>query len=823
MQDSQGYMWFATDVGVSRFNGQTFTNFTVSDGLTDNEVFEIHEDGNGRLWFLTYSGVPCYYQKGKFHNPDNTPFLSEITAGGFLSCFLEGPDGSVYLGKQTGQVYRIYNDQTVEQVLTAGFDEPEARYLFVHKNQVHALVYHDVILNLSTGQRTSLHQPHLNRAFQEHLFIANSLYVGNYNRLQIFTQEFEDYNEIHLEDDEGILAISDGFEDGQLAICTRKGIRFFDTESQRLSPRYLEGKQVLSTYIDSKGGLWASTMENGVYYAPFSDMTNHPNNNRAVHSLVSIDDMICFGGKDYQYGIIREDSLEGYQLHGVKAGINGRIEDFYFIHSYYIITVEKNLFVSKSFEGPYVGFDYASLSVCPGASGNLWVGGNTGIMLVDPEHIEQPDPILDYEIGKRVFDLIPYEDSTMLVGTPTGALRIFLKDSSVQEVFPETRQKRVTGLHRLDDDKVLVATDSWGVYVYDGENLVAHFNNTNGLVLSKISRILADDRKGLWLCGPRGILYLPDRTQPVEDWQWHSADHSNGLAVDRVNDAAVAGDKLYVASNAGITVFNVPDFFGPDEPPRLSVRHFQRSNSSSQVTYTGEKLGIPSAWKAFSVEYDGIVFPAQKLKYRFQLDDGEWQETSLARIDFVNLSADEHTLRISVRSDFSEWSRPTELRFEVEAEFWQSWWFQLLSFLFGIAFLFMLFRLKIVLVDQKLLLSYLRKMVERASKRSTITLKVGAESVRVSINSILWIKSEGNYCSVVTTNRKMLVYASLKSFEDQLKNEKQFTRVHRGYVVNLERIKSVKRNQLNIGETTIPIGETYLLSFRASYASYKGS
>ncbi|PCI95286.1 MAG: hypothetical protein COB15_12320, partial [Flavobacteriales bacterium] len=43
-QDSKGYMWFATDAGVSRFNGYEFENFDASDGLTDNTVFLITED-----------------------------------------------------------------------------------------------------------------------------------------------------------------------------------------------------------------------------------------------------------------------------------------------------------------------------------------------------------------------------------------------------------------------------------------------------------------------------------------------------------------------------------------------------------------------------------------------------------------------------------------------------------------------------------------------------------------------------------------------------------------------------------------------------------
>src|SRR3990167_223672 len=60
-QDSKGYMWFATDAGVSRFNGYEFKNYDSKDGLTDNTVFLITEDSKGKIWFGTFNNQLCYY------------------------------------------------------------------------------------------------------------------------------------------------------------------------------------------------------------------------------------------------------------------------------------------------------------------------------------------------------------------------------------------------------------------------------------------------------------------------------------------------------------------------------------------------------------------------------------------------------------------------------------------------------------------------------------------------------------------------------------------------------------------------------------------
>jgi PAS domain S-box-containing protein len=66
-QDRQGWLWFATSAGVSRYDGAEFKNFSMTDGLVNNAVREIYEDRQGRLWFSTTGGLSCR-DGGKFKN-----------------------------------------------------------------------------------------------------------------------------------------------------------------------------------------------------------------------------------------------------------------------------------------------------------------------------------------------------------------------------------------------------------------------------------------------------------------------------------------------------------------------------------------------------------------------------------------------------------------------------------------------------------------------------------------------------------------------------------------------------------------------------------
>ncbi len=56
-QTPGGALWFGTDHGVSRFDGQSWTTLTTADGLASNSVVDIVVAPDGSLWFGTSGGA----------------------------------------------------------------------------------------------------------------------------------------------------------------------------------------------------------------------------------------------------------------------------------------------------------------------------------------------------------------------------------------------------------------------------------------------------------------------------------------------------------------------------------------------------------------------------------------------------------------------------------------------------------------------------------------------------------------------------------------------------------------------------------------------
>jgi len=86
---------------------------------------------------------------------------------------------------------------------------------------------------------------------------------------------------------------------------------------------------------------------------------------------------------------------------------------------------------------------------------------------------------------------------------------------------------------------------------------------------------------------------------------------------------------------------------------------------------------------------------------------------------------------------------------------------------------------------------------------------------RIDFQDILYIEGMGAYLRIVTRRDKIMTLQSFAQIEKQLPQE-QFRRVHKSYIVALDKIKSIERNVIVVDTQRIPIGKSYLDGFYQS-------
>jgi len=99
---------------------------------------------------------------------------------------------------------------------------------------------------------------------------------------------------------------------------------------------------------------------------------------------------------------------------------------------------------------------------------------------------------------------------------------------------------------------------------------------------------------------------------------------------------------------------------------------------------------------------------------------------------------------------------------------------------------------------------------------TSVLIKVGYEFVKLPFDSILYIKSDGDYTQVFTDEQKYLVSHSLKYWQDLLP-QKLFSQIHRSYIVHGKAIQKATASKVFIGNTELPIGRVYKKDFLPFY------
>jgi len=90
-----------------------------------------------------------------------------------------------------------------------------------------------------------------------------------------------------------------------------------------------------------------------------------------------------------------------------------------------------------------------------------------------------------------------------------------------------------------------------------------------------------------------------------------------------------------------------------------------------------------------------------------------------------------------------------------------------------------------------------------------LLLKSDKKVYKVNYDEILYMQSLGDYIKVFTTEKCIVVHDTIRNMLEQLP-ERRFVRVHKSYIIAVDKIHYIEGNQVKVADEMIPVG----LSFR---------
>ena len=287
--DNSGNMWFTTtQEGIFKYDGKSFINYTVEDGLCGNQVWAILEDKEGLLWFGTGNGL-CKFNGKSFETitipKDNrkSEWLEQtypIVNPSAVVSLIQDKRGIYWIGSNGGGVYKYDRIKFTSYLKERGKLMPDS----LHHNVVLSIVEDDEgDIWFSSFSHGGISQ-YSKGVFVHHSLkddfgdgMTSTIYLDKKRNLWVGTRNGGTYKY----DGKTFLNVPDSNKDNQIAMAN-----------------FLE---------DSKGTLWvASYARKGVYqYNGTSFMPFEIKNSDKLNDIKSIsedkDGNIWFGGR---YGLL---------------------------------------------------------------------------------------------------------------------------------------------------------------------------------------------------------------------------------------------------------------------------------------------------------------------------------------------------------------------------------------------------------------------------------------------------------------------------------------------------------------------------------------
>ena len=347
-------------------------------------------------------------------------------------------------------------------------------------------------------------------------------------------------------------------------------------------------------------------------------------------------------------------------------------------------------------------------SLLADADGSLWIGTRRGLAhWIFPNtkmganlagvHIEtftQANGLGSDLVGAMTRD----KNGDLWVATFAGLSR--LQSGKIQNYTTANglSSNVVTALLAQKDGLLLIGTQDHGWNVWDGKKFIAA--NSDGLDQATIHAILGDGLGHLWFATGNGIARC-DFNMPGDCSHWIDFGAGDGLrsretATNSHPSAWRSQDgHLWFATPKGLVEIDPAHFPINSVPPPVSLERVTVDDIAQPLRGATMSEKIPAGHVHFEFNYAGLSFVApQKIRYRYKLEgfDHDWTDAGARRTAYyTNIPPGHYTFKVQAANNDGVWNTEgAQLAFDLSPHFYQTIWFYTLLVAFAVGMIVLL-------------------------------------------------------------------------------------------------------------------------------------
>jgi signal transduction histidine kinase/ligand-binding sensor domain-containing protein len=760
-QSTDGYLWIGTDKGLLRFDGMSFRSFPIATPTTFpiGPVQALTSDAQGNLWILLQSTKILRYHEGKFE-------LGRELAEFGITSLVKLKDGSVLFASLAyGPL--IYNSGKFELLSPPSeranpapgapeitTDELSSRLSWATGVTPHRFAEpNSAVISMA---ETSDGKVWLGTRDKGLFYMSGGRVVAVPTGLANASINC-------------LLAA----EPRELWIGTDKGVLRWDgtrVTSEEVPPA-LRHSIVLSMILDRDSNIWFGT-PGGLIRASAGGISSDTSNRRtlsAVTALLEDREGDLWAGSPAGIERLRDSAFVTYSTAGLQSESSGPV---YVDQSerVWFAPFEGGLHWLKGEQSGTITSDRLNEDVVYSIAGgreDLWVGrqqgGLTHLRYAGGSLATTSYTVADGLPQNSVYAVFQSRDGTVWAGTlSAGASQLrngrFTNYAASSGMTSDT----ITAIAETSDGTMWFATPN-GLNALSGGHWRA-LRVRDGLPSQNVNCLLADSADLLWIGTSSGLAYLvsgqvqvPSALPPalheqilgiVEDklgWLWIStSSHVLRIKRDKLlrnsvgetdvreygledglhgtegvkRQQSVFADslgKIWFSMNRGISVVDPSRAITSSAP---AVVHIEELSSDGNPVSLTKNIQLPGGHRRLAFTYSALSLSVpERVHYKYKLDgiDEGWNgPVSERQITYNNLSSGAYRFRVLASNSDGLWnSDESDVSFNIEPSYWQTWWFRLSGLLACVLAVLLFVRLRLRALAAQMNIRFEERLAER--------------------------------------------------------------------------------------------------------------
>lgn len=762
LQDRDGYMWFSTDNGLSRFDGYEFKNYGFEEGLTDLVVFDLQEDSKGRIWMNSLTKKMFYYDKElekivtfKYNSklPNNS-----VSNMGFLEYDIDKHDNLTiaFIDFQNIFILTIFDDGQITINSTINPDNNginkkgyiyNYRFLengniiniqfFLNENENKAI---NKIINESRNIDWTLvdkpefrcltckdnHFNYFELSNDTLISIDNKIISLNSNKNYTFFN-----SSINIDFCEEIIEnkLLIGFSDNEPTIIfDLKNFLPLNAVDIISATNFFTSKNDLTNWITTKKDL--KKLINLNYREIAFD-------EQSIKQLISVEKnkvlVILDNGENFILSL--EDEIKTSKLFDIKIDCviyDDVNEVFYATNlfcSFKILNNVGNIIQEQFFDEQYNKFGKKCIGQPALISGDCvyfkhMLNNKLIALNLKSKHFI---PAYNNSIYiEKVFDIQNVSSGNLLLATAQGLFQI--KNDSIIK-YPTLHpyfNLRIEDIVELPDSTIVLGTKGAGVLYWMDDHFIS-VKESDGLTTNNVELLRVDSLGNVWvgtLEGLNKITFDHDGTPHV---RVYSINH--GLPSNEITDLLFQNEKIFVGTSKGLLIFEEPpiDTLSPKPIVDIFKVNNQSYNIDSTLTFDHSQNNIFIKLLTFNYNMNG------KIPYQYRINNEDWVNLGFNReINFSDLSPGKYNFAFRSQNLDGFWSEATMLSIMINSPWWEWWSTRLIFIALLVALVYWIIKRRLAQVNKE------NKLKEEISdlEKSALAAQMNPHFIFNALNTI---------------------------------------------------------------------------------------